>query len=99
MKLLKQDKKYLESIGYSENDFAQIEKASSKTFCEYYDSSAKKFVKIGAKKAIDLLGRDVYWSGMARSAFHQSACRETSDGTSILFDSSEFFKEQKGEQR
>ncbi len=87
MKLTNSDKEYLKEIGYSETDFAQIEKASEKSDYEY------KCRRIGQKKAIDLLGRKEYLSGIARSAFHFTACRKTPGGKPVYFNSSRFFKE------
>ena len=49
MKLTKSDKDYLKEIGYSENDFSQIERASGKSDYMY------ECKRIGQKKAIELL--------------------------------------------
>lgn len=87
MKLTKSDKEYLKEIGYLECDFSQIERASGKTDYMYQSK------RIGQKKAIELLGRKKYLSGIARSAFHWSACGETADGSCIYFNSSHFFRE------
>ena len=87
MKLTNSDKEYLKEIRHSEKDYNQIEKVSERTDYEYQDK------KIGRKKAIELLGRKVYLCGIARSAFHWTACRETPDGKEVYFDSSRFFKE------
>lgn len=87
MKLTKSDKEYLKEIGYSENDFSQIERASGKSDYMYQRK------RIGQKKAIELLGRKGYLSGIARSAFHWTACRETPDGNLVYFNSFRFFKE------
>ena len=87
MKLSNSDKEYLKEIGYSENDFSQIERASEKSDYMY------KRKRIGQKKAIELLGRKEYLSGIARSAFHWTACRETPDGKPVYFNSFRFFKE------
>lgn len=87
MKLTKDDKEYLREIGHEECDFSQIERASGKTVYMYQSK------RIGQKKAIEFLGRRKYLSGIARSAFHWSACRETADGNCVYFDSSRFFRE------
>ena len=87
MKLTNADKEYLKEIGYSEKDYSQIEMASGKSDYQYQGK------KIGQRKAMELLGRKTYLSGIARSAFHWTACRETADGKQVHFDSSRFFKE------
>ena len=79
MKLTKDDKDYLKSIGYTDDDMQQIEETSRKTtFVNDYGE------KISADSAIHILGRKDFLSGIARSAFHHSALRTT--GTqSVLF--------------
>ena len=85
MTLTKKDKEFLRSIGYQGKDFLQIVYASGGTDYEYNGS------KISRKKAIDLLGRHAFLSGLARSAFHWSACQVAEDGSFVLFDSSRWF--------
>lgn len=87
MRLSVSDKNFLSEIGYSEFDCKQIERASGKTCYEYENK------RIGQKRAIELLGRENYLSGLARSAFHWSATRETPEGNFVSFDSSRFFRE------
>ena len=89
MKLTKLDKQYLKDLGVSEEDFNQIERASNKriTTYEYNDQ------KISREKAIELLGRETYWSGISGSAFHWTAARYSEDeSVLVLFDSSRLFK-------
>jgi hypothetical protein len=86
MKLTKDDKNMLREWGYVENDFPQIEKATRKTV---YTTAGD--VKISLQKAIELLGRKKYLSGIARSSFHMSAIREYENGKYIYFDSSDLF--------
>ena len=87
MKLTNKDKDYLKSIGYEEKDFAQIQRAAGKTDYEY------QMQKIGQKKAIELLGRKNYLSGLARSAFHWTCVRERFNGEIVYFDSARLFRE------
>jgi len=87
MKLSKSDKEYLKEIGYSEKDFSQIERATGKTDYMYQRK------RIGQQKAVELLGRKNYLSGIARSAFHFTACRETQDGKPVYFNSMRFFRD------
>lgn len=91
MKLTVSDKELLTAWGHPEKDFPQIEEALQKSKTKY---------KLGAKpisrdKAIALLGRKVYLSGISRSAFHFTAAREVPNSTSgevVYFDSSRLFK-------
>lgn len=88
MKLNKADKNYLYSMGISVEDVRQIEECIGNTL--FYDSNDKR---ISRKDAIEILGREVWLNGMARSAFHNSAYRENEDGSkSVYFDSSKYFK-------
>ncbi len=86
MKLTKTDKALLNNWGYSEKDFAQIEAAAKKT--TYTEENGGR---ISQKVAIKHLGKSQYLGGLARSAFHWSAIRETDDGQKIFFDSSRLF--------
>lgn len=88
MKLTSNDKDLLRSWGVSEQDFAQIEKALQKSKTEYTLGSDP----ISREKAIVLLGRDVFLSGISRSAFHYTAARQTVDGKVVYFDSYKLFK-------
>lgn len=87
MKLTKKDKEYLSTLGCLEKDFDQIEKACSKTVYTTSDNQ-----RLSQKETINRLGRNVYLSGIARSAFHWDASRSDKDGNSISFDSSKLFK-------
>lgn len=90
MKLTREDKTILKEIGVPDSDFSQIERAASKTNFEHYPKIGVGW-KISMDKAIELLGRKSFLSGLARSAFHWSAMRETENGDTIYFDSSKFF--------
>lgn len=93
MKLTIEDKKYLIETGYEKQDFKQIELAGSKTTYKEIcaDGTSKR---VSRARAIELLGKKRFLSGLSRSAFHWSAIRKTEDGkTSIGFDSSRLFKE------
>jgi len=48
--------------------------------------------KISREDAIKILGMETYLSGIARSAFHWSACRENEKGDIVSFDSSKLFE-------
>ena len=93
MKLTKADKEYLKSIGYDNRDFEQIEKASGKTIYTLCNEYTGDEITITIDKAIELLGRKVYLSGISRSAFHWGCVRETeTKGINVYFDSSKFFR-------
>ncbi len=86
MKLTENDKVLLRSWNFSESDIAQIEEATGKTV---YTLDGRR---ISAKRAIELLGREAYLSGISRSAFHFSSVRLTCEGDEIFFDSSRLFR-------
>ena len=85
MKLTSEDKKVLKGNGYSNEDMIQIEKATTKTAYEFNGE------KISQKKALEILGRREYLSGIARSSFHWSSVRNNDDGEKVYFDSSRLF--------
>ncbi|MFD1736200.1 hypothetical protein ACFSCX_06435 [Bacillus salitolerans] len=86
MKLTSEDKELLLKWGFPEKDFYQIEVATRKTTYELDDK------KISAKEALEILGRETYLSGISRSAFHWSSCRENEKGQIVYFNSSKLFK-------
>lgn len=86
MKLNNKDREYLRKCGYKESDFNQIEEATGKTVYEMNDK------KISTKKALEILGREIFLSGISRSAFHWSACRENEKGDEVYFNSSKLFE-------
>lgn len=86
--LTNEDKQFLIECGYEKEDFNQIARAISKTTYEY------KGENITAQKAIEIVGREAFLSGIARSAFHWTAAREGKDGNCVLFDSKSLFKGQ-----
>ena len=91
MKLTVSDKKLLTNWGHPERDFAQIEEAMQKSKTKYKLGSRH----VSREKAIQLLGREIYLSGISRSAFHFTAAREVPNSTSgevVYFDSAALFK-------
>lgn len=86
MKLTNEDKNLIKSWGYPEEDLKQIERATTKTV---YESNRNK---ITADEAINILGRQEYLSGIARSAFHWSACRQNKNNQTVYFNSSRLFR-------
>ena len=90
-KLSKSDKAVLQSIGYTKDDFPQIQRALSRTDFLLTDPNGRK--TITAEEALVLLGQKSFLSGLGRSAFHRSASREMSDSTCVVsFDSSKLWR-------
>lgn len=84
--LTQSDKEYLLKHGETSEDFNQIQNGINVGIFEY------KNKKISYKKAIELVGRDVFLSGASRAAFHWSSSRETLDGGEyVSFDFSNLF--------
>ncbi len=87
MRLRSEDKELLRSWGYEDRDFRQIEEALRGDKTAYMLDNRR----ISRKRAIELLGMCDFLSGIARSAFHWSAARETADGKVVYFDSRNLF--------
>lgn len=85
MKLTESDKAYLSLLGYLKEDFQQIEEAAAGTVYEYEGR------RISGKKAIELLGREAYLSGIGRSSFHWTAAREVQIGGVVFFNARNYF--------
>lgn len=89
-KLSKEHQEIILNFGYTELDLAQIEKALKYTDLELYDQNKNE--KITIDKAIEILGEELFLSGICRSAFHWSATRESKKGQKVYFNSSRLFK-------
>lgn len=89
MKLTKTDKNMLKEWGYSEEDIPQIEKVIRVSNYFLYKNQEKS-TSISSKNALELLGKELFLSGIARSAFHWNALREN-DSIKVLFDSKKLF--------
>ena len=73
----------------SEEDKEQIKRALKCTkykLCGDYTTTS-----ISRKEAIEILGKEMFVSGLERSSFHWTAARTNEDKT-VLFDSSSLFK-------
>ena len=88
MKLGKEEKELLRSLDCQERDFAQIERALRVSMTTYKLGNKR----ISRERAIELLGKRVFLSGVARSAFHGTATRETADGKIVVFNSFNLFR-------
>ena len=89
MKLTETDKNMLKEWGYSEEDIPHIEKAIRVSNYFLYKNQEKS-TSISSKNALELLGKELFLSGIARSAFHWNALREN-DSIKVLFDSKKLF--------
>lgn len=91
MKLTNKDKNYLISIGYDTEDFSAIEETTKhiKYELSIYDLSdkSKYTIRLNQKEVIEILGRDVFISGLGRATFHGSAaqCVETQQGNIRIY--------------
>jgi len=94
--LTEKDKADLLEMGFLEDDFRQIQDATLSKYTSYtlHEKGSKHGKRISCEEAIRLLGRWTWLTGIARSAFHYSACRGPDDGSFfVLFDSSRLFKD------
>ena len=75
-KLTNKDKKLLKEWGYSDEDMLQIEEgANVGTITFTYKANKSQEHIITPQKAIRIIGREQFLSGLSRSAFHWSAIR------------------------
>lgn len=87
-RLTEQDKEYLSRIGHPSEDYWQIEYAFNDVRLTITDKSIVKGCKTRKckqKRAIEVLGRETFLSGLSRAAFHASAARDNGNYT-IYFD-------------
>lgn len=84
MKLTQEDKKQLLEWGYPKEDIDQIQEAIKVCKITVDDK------RISTAKAIEILGKTEFLSGISRSAFHWSALR-CKNNVEVYFDSSKLF--------
>lgn len=75
--LTKRDKAYLMKIGYLDSDMPYIEAAVDSMKYEYWKGQGHGEEEIDQEKAIALVGKQAWLSGVGRACFHSSAVRET----------------------
>ena len=92
-KLTKADIELLINWGYSKDDITDIQDRLPYLRCYLYDDKNGSEVRINRKKAIELIGRYNFLSGLGRSTFHGTASRNI-EGTSlsVSFDMSKYFR-------
>lgn len=84
------DKELLTHYGYTATDFAQIEECANKSVY-ILDEESPGARPIRIEEALQLLGRELFLSGISRSAFHWTSSRETPDGQhTVSFESGRF---------
>lgn len=94
MRWIKDDTELLKSWGYSQKDIEQIKEARKFLVLTTQDSSNEdKEIKISKDKAIELLGRETFLSGLARASFHFTSVRSSDEYEDVFFDCSRMFKE------
>lgn len=87
------DKQILKAHGYNESDFDQIERAANKSTFTFQDENGEPQYAVNVHEAVELLGRETFLSGIARSAFHCTTSRVNPDtGQRVGFDSSVLFR-------
>lgn len=87
-----EDIEYLKSLGYLNSDMDQIQIAIIRSAYIDVQRGGKDQRKITSKEALRKLGQKDFLSGIARSAFHNSAVRHYGNKSMIYFDSSVLFK-------
>lgn len=88
MKLTKEDKEWLLSMGHKECNLPQIE-AALHTGRTTYSLDGEPITRA---QALHLLGRESYLAGISRSAFHFTAAQTAGNGKTIYFDSYKLFQ-------
>jgi hypothetical protein len=77
MKLTNTDKDYLISIGYPNDELFDIEDATNnmKYTLFFENDEIMTEIKITKKQVIDMIGRDIFLSGLGRATLHRTAVR------------------------
>ena len=92
-KLTKADIELLMNWGYLKEDITDIQYRLPYLRCYLYNEKDGSEVRISRKKAIELIGREQFLSGLGRCAFHWDALKIV-EGTnlSVFFDMSKYFR-------
>lgn len=90
--MTKYQEDYFKAHGEDESSFRQINEAMRRTKYTLITPHTSK--KIKKDEAMQILGEDLYLSGIQRSAFHGTATREVMGGEfrMVYFDSSALWK-------
>ena len=90
--MTKYQEEYFKAHGEDESSFRQINEAMRRTKYTLVTPYASR--KIRKEEAVEILGEDLYLSGIQRSAFHGTATRKVMGGEfrMVYFDSSALWK-------
>lgn len=88
--LSEESKSILKEQGIPDCDFKQIAEAIHKTTYQVVENGKQR--RISAEKAMEILGKERFLSGIARSAFHWNAVR-VAGSFAVYFDSKKLFAE------
>ena len=90
--MTKYQEDYFKAHEEDESSFRQINEAMRRTKYTLVTPYASR--KIRKEEAVEILGEDLYLSGIQRSAFHGTATREVMGGEfrMVYFDSSALWK-------
>lgn len=88
MKLTEQEKQKMRDCRYDDNDIEQVQMAASR-YCKYSDENGNRLT---AKQVIEMLGRETWFSGIVRAAFHWTCGRGDEGKNYVSFDCSSLFK-------
>ena len=94
-KLTEKDKKLLKEWGYLDEDMKQIEEGASVGAITFTSKDRTYKHEITPQKAIRIIGREQFLSGLSRSAFHWSAIRYVKDNDEngfVYFDMAKLFE-------
>lgn len=87
--LTEEDKEYLKSLGYLDEDMSQIEEGAFVTV--YRRFTKRACIKISKEEAIRILGRKEFLSCLGRSAFHWRSISSGEGGIVVDFNSHSLF--------
>ena len=91
MRWSNEDTKLLQEWGYPQDDIVQIKRARKFVMLELSNKEVED-KKISIDKAIEILGREDFLSGLSRASFHWTSVRENDKGDSVYFDCSKMFE-------
>ena len=80
LRFTKQDEDWFLNSGHPQSDIKQLKDAFREVKLTLTDHKTMKETKITRSKAVEILGRETYLSGISRAAFHMTSYRESQDG-------------------
>ena len=79
---------YFLKMGHPESEIPQLKEALNVCRTTILETGKR----ISKKKAIEMLGLEIFLSGISRAAFHWDAARQTPDGLNIDIDCRKLFQ-------